>query len=176
MAQCEVVKAKVVALDELFHFSSDEMAVNPCIDLTNATIDTKNALIKVCLLNCGNFRCENGKVTGTITFAICEDFSIVTPCVCKPVECCFEFTRDFTFQKSNCKDINGDIRLLKCQIERIVGTNTIIIIDKCTFTQKIDIEIKIVAETERILCVALCQDTGTIDLVTPIPTPCVDLI
>lgn len=169
MEQCEVIKAKVVVLDELFHFTSDEMIVNPCIDLTNATIDIENSQVKVCLLNCGNFRCENGKITGTITFAIYEHFSIVTPCGCKPVECCFEFTRDFTFQKSNCKDINYDTRLLKCQIESVVGTNTIIIVDRCTFTQKIDIEVKIVAEIERILCVSLCHDTGIIDMVTPAP-------
>lgn len=180
MGHCEVIKAKVVALDELFHFTSDEMPVNPGFDLRNATINTNNAQIKVCVLECGGFRCENGRVAGTITFAVCEDFTITTANGdVKPVEFFFRLTRPFTFQKSNCTidlgpdctNLPVDLSSLQCQIHRLSGTNNVRIVDASTFIQQVEIEVKIIAEIERILCVGLCQDTASITLVTPAPPP-----
>jgi hypothetical protein len=183
MGHCEVIKAKVVAFDEIFHLTSDKTTVNPGFNLRNATVNTETAQIKICVLECDNFRCVNGKVTGTITFAICEDFTITTANGdIKPVEFFFRLTRDFTFQKSNCTDGSPidlgtnctnplvDLSSLQCQIERVNGTNTVTINDKDTFTQQVEIEVKIIAEIEKLMCVGLCQDTGSVNLVTPAPT------
>ncbi|AGY78223.1 hypothetical protein [Clostridium autoethanogenum] len=181
MGHCEVIKAKVIFADEIFNFE-DMRTVDTGIDLTNATFDTNNARIKICVLECGDFECvedpcgtKKHKLKGKITFAICEDFKINVGCKQKPMEHFFRVTKEFTFNKPFCEDLKNidpncpglriDKDSLECQIEKISGTNIIEIKDKTKFTQNLKIEVKIIAEIERLLCVSLCQNIGNIRLV-----------
>jgi hypothetical protein len=181
MGHCEVIKAKVIFADEIFNFE-DMRTVDTGIDLTNATFDTNNARIKICVLECGDFECvedpcgtKKHKLKGKITFAICEDFKIKVGCKQKPMEHFFRVTKEFIFNKPFCEDLKNihpncpglsiDKDSLECQIEKISGTNIIEIKDKTKFIQYLKIEVKIIAEIERLLCVSLCQNMGNIRLV-----------
>ena len=163
MVNCEVIKAKTVFADEIFLFF-DTRTVTPGIcDLTGATIS--NAVAKICVLDC-NVLCSNGLLTGTITFAICEDFTIDDT----PVEFFFRVTKPLTFQKADCTsiDLSGcTVSHLQCQIARVSANNTITITSADTFEQTLDVEVKIIIEAEKLLCVELCKNTGVVTIVTP---------
>lgn len=160
MINCEVIKAKTVFADEIFHFA-DTRTVTPGIgDLTGATISNPDA--KICVLDC-NVLCSNDLLTGNITFAICEDFTIDDT----PVEFLFRVTKPFTFQKADCTgiDLSGcTVSPLECQIVRVSANNTITITSADNFEQTLDIEVKIIVEAEKLLCVELCKNTGIVTI------------
>lgn len=169
MVNCEVIKANTVFADEIFHFQ-DMRSVKPGIgDLTGATISDTKA--KICVLEC-NVSCssDDNKLHGDITFGICEDFKING----KPVEYFFRSKKTFIFQKTDCRDFDLSdciVSPLKCQIVRVSATNSITIEPpetpsaiSDTFKQTLDIEVKIIVEAEKMLCVEVCKDTGTVSI------------
>ncbi|WP_138207171.1 hypothetical protein [Haloimpatiens lingqiaonensis] len=172
MQRCEVIKTKVVIADEIFYFQ-DTRPVNPGLgNLVNAPVSESKA--KICVLAC-DVECDNNnKLIGTITFGICEDFTIETENGPKPVEYFFRVKKDFTFQKADCTDLNllncttppFDIDSLKCQIVRVKADNNITITPPDFFEQTLDIEVKIIVEVEKVVCVSLCQDAGNIEIST----------
>lgn len=161
MVNCEVIKAKTVFADEIFHFT-DTRTVTPGIgNLTGATISNPDA--KICVLEC-NVSCSNSTLTGNITFAICEDFEINGT----PVEYFFRVTKPFTFQKADCTGIDLStctVSPLQCQIVRVSATNTITITSANTFEQTLDIEAKIIVEAEKLLCIELCKNSGNVTII-----------
>lgn len=167
MGFCEVIKANVVFADEIFRLT-DERTVDPNLGtLTGPFTGTT----KICVLEFNNIRCENNKIKGSITFAISEELKVDG----KDLEFFFRLKKDVTFQKPDCPGTDI-INALKAQIKWVKGTNVITIITPSskTFTQKIDIDVKVILEEERILCVGLCPNSGELTVSSSSSTTLLD--
>lgn len=160
MGLCEVIKTNVVFADEIFHLT-DTRTVNPNLGTLRGPF---TGTAKICVLDIKNFRCSTApaKLMADITFAICEDLKTGDD---KELEFFFRLEKTVIFQKPDCPGADV-LALLKPQIKWVKGTNTITINDGL-FTQKVDIDIKLILEEEKQLCVALCENTGELNIVNP---------
>lgn len=162
MGLCEVIKTNVVFADEIFHFT-DTRTVDPKLGALAAPF---TGTAKICVLEIKDVACTAGHLTGKITFAICEDLK-TGGTGGKDLEYFFRLEEPFTFQKPTCPG-SDIIALLKSQIKWVKGTVTITLSeDKTTFVQKIDIDVKVILDEEKQLCVALCENSGDLSVVNP---------